>query len=209
MKIAAVSRSLAVMAFGIFVPLALLFQAYAGLNSLGERVAKSTGANSSAQIFSEARQYLHDANDYALYSVIAAERTNQLVVTNKQIMKIAVMQIGFAVASLGIMFVVLGFNDGGAEGALNAGGVKFDMKTGSTGAVVFVIGAAMATAGGVLRNDYSTVPIPGYIESADATGSQAHAMATTRFRKCAAQAREVRYECFYKFFESDFGSELK
>jgi hypothetical protein len=204
-----VARSLALFVFGVIVPTALLFQAYSGLNTLGDRVSRSVTDTSAAQTFSTARQSLHDANDYALYSVIAAERTNQLVVTNKQIMKISVMQIGFAVASLGIMFVVLGFSDGGAQGSMDAAGFKFDFKTGSTGAVVFVIGAAMATAGGVMRNDYQTVPIPGYIDGGDGDARQAHAAATGIFKECAKQPQPTRYECFYKFFEKQFKADIQ
>ena len=82
---------------------------------------------------------------------------------NKQIMKVTIMQIGFAVISVGMMFIVLGINDGGASGGAEVSGFKFDFKSGSTGVVVFVVGALMATAGGVLKNDYNTVPIPEFV----------------------------------------------
>jgi len=34
---------------------------------------------------------------------------------NKQIMKVSIIQIGFAVISIGMMLIILGINGGGAE----------------------------------------------------------------------------------------------
>ena len=204
-----ISRSLAIVIFGVVLPIFLLVQAYVGLSKAETLVRSSVAGKSAAESFADARRNLHDANDYALYSVIAAERTNQIVVTNKQVMKIAVMQIGLAVVSLGIMFVVLGFRDGGAETGIEAQGVRFDFKTGSTGAVVFVIGAAMAAAAGIMKNDYNTVPIPGYIQTGESSGSIAHVESLNLFRKCSNQNKISPYECFYKFFEKEFSGEVK
>lgn len=160
MRVELLSRSAAIVLFGIIVPIILLFQAYTGLSSVRSDLRALSSQQSVAKSLGEAKPYLVDANDYALYGMIHAERINLAVVTNKQHLKLAVMQIGFAVISLGLMFVILGINDGGGEGEGEAAGVKFNFKTGSTGAIVFVIGAAMATAGGVMRNEYQTVEVP-------------------------------------------------
>jgi hypothetical protein len=212
MNYVVVLRVLAIAIFGVVVPIILLFQAYWGLSLLSEQVGATGGSATAAQIFEEARVKLHDANDYALYSVISAEQANLSVLVNKQIMKISVMQIGFAVISLGIMFVILGFNDGGADTTVEAPGWKIDFKTSSTGAVVFVIGAAMAAAGGILKNDYSTVPIPGYIDRGDGSAQLEHARTVEIFRECRdlkPATPALSQECFYKMFEQEFGEEAK
>ena len=203
------ARTVSILVFGIFVPLALLFQAYVGLSSLGAKVGGDLANENPSQIFDSARKLLHNGNDYALYSVIAAEHANQVVVTNKQIMKVVVIQIGFAVVSIGIMFIILGIRDGGAEGAFDAAGIKFDFKTGSTGAVVFVIGAAMAAAGGILKNEYQTVPIPSYVDRLDGEEQRKYAISISRFKQCSKQDQSIKYECFYKFFEAEFQGDLR
>lgn len=203
-----ISQSIAILVFGVIVPLALLSQAYLGLSSLSSQVSGVLQKQNSSQIFRDARVLLHDANDYALFSLISAERTNHAVVTNKQIMKVAVMQIGFAVISIGVMFIILGINDGGAEGGFEASGLKFDLKTGSTGAVVFVIGAAMAAAGGIIKNDYQTVPIPGFIDRGDGEASRAHAETVALYKECKKMGGAVSQECFYKLFSQTFAADV-
>jgi hypothetical protein len=183
-------------------------QAYVGLSALSGQVSSALSAKTPAQVFAEAKPHLQGANDYALYSIIAAERTNQSVVINKQIMKIVVMQIGFAVASIGIMFIILGISDGGADGVVGWGTFKFDFKTGSTGVVVFVLGAAMATAGGVLKNEYATVPIPGFVQAVGApTGPDPQTLSD--FKQCRQFGGAVAQECFYVNFEKTNAEALK
>lgn len=206
------ARGAAIAIFGVAVPIMLLLQAYWGLSVLSEQVGATGGSATAAQLFEQARVKLHDANDYALYSVISAEQTNLSVLVNKQIMKISVMQIGFAVISLGIMFIILGFNDGGADATVESSGVKVDFKTSSTGAVVFVIGAAMAAAGGILKNDYNTVPIPGYIDRGDGAAQMEHARTVEIFQECRnlkPANPALSQECFFKMFEQEFGEEAK
>jgi len=209
MAVKTIGRGFSIAIFGVVVPVVLLIQAYVGLSALGDQVGSVVPTESAAQTFEEARVGLHDANDYALYSVISAERTNLAVVINKQVMKISVMQIGFAVISLGIMFVILGINDGGAEGGVEATGFKIDFKTSSTGAVVFVIGAAMAAAGGIMKNEYNTVPIPGYIDRGDGAAQQAHVKTIATYKECAKLETATAQECFYKLFTQEFRGDLK
>ncbi|MDH7975368.1 hypothetical protein QH494_24540 [Sphingomonas sp. AR_OL41] len=194
------ARSAVIVIFGGLVPVMLMLQAYVGLSSLNAEVRGALSSRSVAQALAEAKPTLRSANDYALYSVIAAERANQSVVTNKQVMKIAVMQIGFAVASIGVMFIILGFRDGAVEGGFATGALRFDLKTGSTGVVVFVLGAAMATAGGVLRNEYSTVPIPGFVQ-VEGIPAGADERTIAHFKECRALGGAAAQECFFKTFE--------
>jgi hypothetical protein len=118
--------------------------------------------------------------------------------TNKQVMKVSVMQIGFSVISIGMMLIVLGINSGGVKGAVEGAGLKFDFKTGSTGVAVFLVGAVMATAGGVLKNKYKTGVIPKYI-SEDSSKESEETIAA--YNECKSQKITSPQECFIKFYE--------
>ena len=200
---------LTVILFGVVVPVFLIAQAYISMGALDGTVSSVIPKESVAETFQDVRPVLHDANDYALYSVMSAERTNLMVVTNKQNMKVAVMQIGFAVISVGIAFIILGINDGGVTAGGEAAGIRLDFKTGSTGAAIFVVGAAMATVGGTLKNDYWTVPVPGYIDRGENSAGQAHARTIAIYRQCTKQQPAIADECFYKLFGSRFAGEVK
>lgn len=190
-----------ILIFGILIPVLILFQAYFGLSSSLDNVSESVKSGTGTALFNEASEKLVTGNDYVLFSLIYTENANQQVVTNKQIMKLSVMQIGFAVISLGLMFVILGFSDGGASGQGQSGGLSFSFSTGSTGLAVVVIGALMATEGGVLKNDYSTVPIPSYLSSVSSSGGFP---AQQAYSVCTEKAGEEVEACFLGLFKQYF-----
>jgi len=196
-------RTIAIIVLGILVPVFVLVQAYLGLSKLSDVVSGDVKAARPAQVLADVQPHLRTGNDYALFSVIAAEHTNEVVVTNKQVMKTVTMQLGFAVVSLGLMLTILGINDGGANGSGDFQGLKFDFKTGSTGVVVFVVGAAMAAAGGLLKNEYNTVPIPEFVYGQAAPSNAADARAAFQYRQCKAQAGKDYRECFVNSFEKN------
>lgn len=150
----------AVAMFGILIPVYLLGNVIGNVSSLNQEISYEGNLDSTIKSFAEAQNHLETANDYALLAMLSAESANQKTMINKQVMKVTVIQIGFAVISIGLLFVVLGFNDGGAEVAANSGEIVFNFKTGSTGLAAIIIGALMATLGGVLKNAYSTVEVP-------------------------------------------------
>jgi hypothetical protein len=195
-------RGLAVLLLGVLVPCVVLFQAYVGLTAANETVSRQLTATSPAQVFVGAAPSLRTANDYALFSFLSAEKTNQSVMLNKQVMKLSVMQLGFAVASLGMMFVVLGIRDGAVTAGGEVAAVKFDLRTGSTGLVVFLVGAGMAAAGGILSNEYRTVPTPNYIENGRISFSGAGDSDQVRqyYDECTEQAKASAAECFYNTY---------
>lgn len=159
-------RNLAVIIFGVIFPVVILFQAYMGINSLRNDVAYKTTISDLVTNFSDSKKHLLNANDYALYSLLYVEHANQKTMINKQVMKSTVVHIGFAVISVGMMLIILGIKEEGASGAeaeIEAHGIKFDFKTGSTGVAMFCVGAIMATIGGVLKNEYQTAEIPSYV----------------------------------------------
>lgn len=195
MKILDVAKQFVIVALGVVIPIFLLMQAYAGLSSLATDVGYVRKSENVSELFLSAKKSINNVNDYALLSLLYAEHANQKTMLNKQVMKVSIMQIGFAVLSVGMMFIVLGIKEGGAEGGIGIGEIKFDFKTGSTGLVVFVIGALMATAGGVLKNDYDTVPIPGY--AYDEVKPE-YWNVIIAFRRCKRESKAEKFESCLK-----------
>lgn len=120
---------------------------------------------------------------------------------NKQVMKTSIIHIGFAVISVGMMLIILGINEGersGAEAQMDVQGLKFDFKTGSTGAAMFLVGAIMATVGGVLKNDYQTSEIPIYSRMIS-TEHLAYEKSLKAYRACAQTDGELE-TCFAQIF---------
>jgi len=192
------ARHIVVLLFGVVVPLLILAQAYIGLVSLEEGVGYRSTHDDLVRTLSTAKKTLENGNDYALFSLLYTEHANQKTMVNKQIMKVAIMQIGFSVTSIGMMLIILGFSDGGISGAAEVSGIKFDFKSGSTGVVVFLAGALMATAGGVLKNDYNTVPIPEYVY---VESHQEYTKSIKAFMECKKLGDEKFKDCFIGFFQ--------
>lgn len=201
-------RSVAVAALGLALPLVVLIQAYTGLSHLSGVVARDVSPDVGVYLFKQIQPLAKTANDYALYSLIYSENVNETVIVNKQVMKIVIMQIGFAVSSLGLMFVVLGFNAGGASGKFKFLDVDIDFKTASTGVAVFIIGALMTTAGGVLKNDYTTLPLPNYIDPGAQAAPATDAGGLQAYKTCKAQAGDEFAACFASLYAQLHSAEL-
>lgn len=105
---------------------------------------------------------LTQPDDYTLYALIYVETSNRKVMLNKQLMKMAIIHIGFAVISVGMLLLLLGIDGGGMdfEGEHTGIGAKINLKIASSGVLVFVVGATMAALGGLLINQYKTADIP-------------------------------------------------
>jgi len=193
-----VVRPIAIVLFGVIVPLFILVQAYVGLATLGADVNNTRTSDDLVTTLSTVKKSLTNGNDYALFSLLYTEHANQKTMINKQIMKVAIMQIGFAVISVGMMLIILGFNDGGAAGGAEVSGVKFDFKSGSTGVVVFLAGALMATTGGVLKNDYNTVPIPEFVY---ADFNPEYTKSINAYNECKKLGEDKFKVCFIGIFQ--------
>lgn len=149
--------------FGIITPAIILYASYGNLSKSTELIQGDTSLASITESFKDANQNLFTFNDYSLFSLMLVEANNLKSIINKQHMKNTVMHIGYATISLGLSLILLGIKEenGGGEARIAASAITFDVKTGSTGAYVFVIGAIMATIGGSLPNKYqgSTIPL--------------------------------------------------
>ena len=153
-----------ILIFGLISPTAILSAAYFQLNKSTELIDADTSIAAVTANFAEVQEKLKYFNEYTLFSLMLVEANNLKSIINKQHMKNTVVHIGFATISLGLAFVLLGIKEekGGGSVSMNSMAVSFDMKTGSTGAYVFVVGALMATVGGSLPNQYKGSGIPVY-----------------------------------------------
>ena len=205
MKTLLLSRLIVIVIFGVIVPVIILFQAYQGTSYLSKNLPYTDTPDDLVKTFSAAKLSINNANDYALFSLLYTEHANQKTMINKQIMKVSVMQIGFSVISIGMMLIVLGINAGGIEGVGEANGIKFDIKIGSTGIAVFLVGSVMATVGGVLKNDYTTGQIPKYVFESSTKEHETIA----RYKQCKEQ-KEVNFErCFLASYEKINAESIK
>jgi hypothetical protein len=156
------ARGIAMVLFGLILPLAIAYNAHTRIAAAQATVEQATGTSYILELFENKHDSFDSANDYALIALADSERANLAVMINKQSMKLVVIYMGFAVMSFAMMFILLGFTDGPVDVKGEGPSIKVDLRFGSIGAAVFVIGAAMAAAGGLLKNEYKTVGLPDF-----------------------------------------------
>jgi hypothetical protein len=158
-------REISIVILGIVFPVILLFQAYQGMGEINATFQPGNDMFAILKNMPKSVQELHSVNDYEMLSMVFLETSNARVVMNKQRMKIAVIHIGFAVISIGLMMVMLGFDAGGIEatGSIKEDVAPVNIKVASTGVLVFLLGAGMSAAGGLMPNLYQTLGIPNYV----------------------------------------------
>lgn len=148
---------------GVVLPGLLLTLAYQAIGRLDDQLVVGADLNATAKSLPAPLQVFDSPNDYAFLLVAYLEAGNQRVMANKHRMKIAVMHIGFAVSCVGLLLMILGIDAGGIEIGGSAKDVaSVNMKVASSGVAVFVLGALMAAAGGLVPNRYTTLGVPGF-----------------------------------------------
>lgn len=203
-----ISRRIAVLLLGVIVPAIILFQSMMGLAALSTSINEADKEDV-VSLTSKLKSINPNGNDYSFVSLINSERSNKKVMVSKQIMKVSVMQIGFAVISLGMMLIVLGINDGGIEASADHQRLRFDFKTGSSGIVIFLVGASMAAAGGILKNDYTTVQLPNYLYISSSQELPANDKNILHnYQECKLRYATRLEECFTRFYELAYAQEI-
>lgn len=162
-------RAAAILIFGLFFPLFIALGVSGRIEHAEQFVVKATNNSYIMEQFEKHPDRFRSGNDYALIALADSERANLAVMINKQVMKLVVVYMGFAVMSFAMMFIVLGFTDAPVSASGTVSGMAFSLQFGSIGAAVFVLGAAMAAGGGLLRNDYRTVGLPAFLGSSSPT----------------------------------------
>lgn len=200
-KVVLLLKTIAVFILGLVFPVIIIFQSYMGLISLSNEYGNMTSANLLIEDVAKFKQNIKSDNDYRFVSLLYLEDKNYAVMVRKQVMKITIMQIGYATRSIGLMLIVLGFRDKEHNLAGSWDNIKLDFKTGSTGALVVVIGAIMATLGGVLKNDYNNNAIPAYQRQVYADD-----VVSDIYKGCIENAGEKAADCFLKSYEHAFST---
>jgi hypothetical protein len=196
------ARNLAAVLFGVLIPVVILGEAFFGLAAMQSTVLTQLKTPPGGLTMPAGRIANPSGNDYALFAMTFAESSNRMVIVNKQVLKTSVMEVGLAVVSLGLMVIVLGFETGGGAASGEVGGMKLNLQTASTGVVVFVAGAVMASAGGLMSNEYSTVGTPMFAQ-VGASGDQSTVETELGYYKECKQSAGRKYkDCFTDQFET-------
>lgn len=148
--------------FGLLLPTLIAYNAHTKIETAQRTVEKATGTSFIFKLFDSRNELFEEPSDYSIVALADSERANLAVMINKQSMKLVVIYMGFSVMSFAMMFILLGFTDGPVNAVGEGGGIKVDVRFGSIGAAVFVVGAGMAAAGGLLKNEYETVKLPNF-----------------------------------------------
>lgn len=172
------AKSVSAFIFGIVVPLVLLISASTTITKIVEDMnadAKLSGSHSEiVQWLKEYDIQPNQGNKYAFTSYLIAQQTNEKVIKKKTLMKAVLMQLGLVIVSIGILFIVLGFKEGGLNGtAAGVAGIDFNITIGSTGLATIFLGVLMITLGGVISNKFTTVGVPNFAHGNNPTISKA------------------------------------
>lgn len=171
-KSIALTRLIAIAMFGLLLPLFIALRVDSRIDSAEDFVTQAASSSFIIEQFERSPGKFRSPNDYALVALADSERANLAVMLNKQVMKLVVIYMGFAVMSFAMMFIVLGFTDAPVLASGSGAGFALNLQFGSIGAAVFVLGAAMAAGGGLLRNEYRTVGLPRFASGGAPTASK-------------------------------------
>ncbi|WP_273426062.1 hypothetical protein [Marinobacter sp.] len=193
-------RLFGVLVFGVVLPGIILYQAHVSISSLKGDVSYATTLEELSDEVDSAKSENWNVNHIALYSLLYVEHANQKTMQNKQAMKASIVNIGFAVISIGMMLIVIGIEsdkDIKVKGAVYD--FKFDIRTGSAGVAVFLVGAVMATLGGLLKNSYQTSEIPSYTHVVKSDYSSKHEKSVSAYKACRNKSSDFEL-CFAQVF---------
>lgn len=218
------ARASTVLLFGIFFPIVLLVSSYIGLKNTRDTISSIETPSALIGTIESMNRINADSRDYALYSLLYLENANKTMMVNKQVLKTTVIEIGFAVMSIGIMLLVLGI--GRSDGVDITSKIKsldlsFDVKTLSAGTAVFLAGALMSSSAGLLKNEYTLSEIPIYaaaakpvavtqIKSSQSLSALKNKINIVGFKTCdKLKEMSSKQECFFKYYFKYNEGELK
>ncbi|MCF2845816.1 hypothetical protein NH514_00305 [Pseudoalteromonas sp. ACER1] len=158
-----VTKIFSAVIFGLIIPGILTFNVMGNLAQLEQSINSKQDLEKVASIYRTLKEEVEVQNQYALASYLFSSAINQNTLINKQIMKTVAIHIGFSVISFGVLFIILGINQGSisASGTF-ANSTSIDFKSGSMGVGVILIGGVMVTTAAIHTNEYTGVSIPAY-----------------------------------------------
>jgi hypothetical protein len=160
--------------FGLIVPIVLIWSASQTvgqmLGDMNNDASQKAGHSEIVKLLQVYDIAPNNGNKFAFTSYLIAQQINEKVIKKKTLLKAVLMQLGLVIVSIGLLFIVLGFRDGGLKGgASGALGVDFNVTVGSTGLATIFLGVLMITFGGVVSNKFTTVGVPSFSHSNVAT----------------------------------------
>jgi hypothetical protein len=153
--------------FGLIVPLLLIWSSSQTVTKMVSDMNEDANLTKGhAEVYQLLESYdinPDHGNLYAFTSYLIAQQTNEKVIKKKTLLKAMLMQLGLVIVSIGLLFVVLGFKEGGVDGSASGiSGIDFNITIGSTGLATIFFGVLMITLGGVVSNKFTTVGVPKY-----------------------------------------------
>lgn len=149
-------------ALGIIIPIIVISIALTSMNDVMDSLDSRMSVSEIGEQISGLQGKMNHSNDYALYTVMFLERTNESVVISKQLIRSMVVLIGLTVICIGLAFAVLGVKEGGVDLNGSVQGFAFDVKASTPGLAAIAVGAIMVTIGGVWPGKYTTNQSPSF-----------------------------------------------
>jgi hypothetical protein len=149
-------------ALGIIIPIIVISIALTRMNDVMDSLDSRMSVSEIEEQISSLQGKMNHSNDYALYTVMFLERTNESVVISKQLIRSMVVLIGLTVICIGLAFAVLGVKEGGVDLNGSVQGFAFDVKASTPGLAAIAVGAIMVTIGGVWPGQYTTNQSPSF-----------------------------------------------
>ncbi|WP_374419507.1 hypothetical protein [Chromobacterium sp.] len=200
-----VARVLLIFFFGVVLPLLFMYGTYTQTTEVIAKLLK-TELISPERIMATSKGFNKEYNDYMMYSWSQAQLVNQTVVMAKLHIRAAIISIGLSSMSIGVMFVVVGINDGGGNLSVGGRGVSFSLITNSTGAIVFTIGAMMAAVSGLYPIRLSTGSLPAFNVATPSLRSEIarkpHISIEDMKQGCANYYLDEYKDCYIQFLEA-------
>lgn len=190
---------------GVIFPVFMLGASAYNLYQTSNQFKEMSQQQLSIKELNELKNIMKSPYDYGIISIIYMEKQAHKIFIHKQTMKIASMYIGYAVLSVGVMMLFLGIETK-KQNDINGNfmGLTFNIKSGSGGIIIFLLGASMIIIPGSINNKYQTPGIPGYGSGAPSNISQIKNNVLYIYQQCNKQTALSKDQCFTQSINSSF-----
>lgn len=193
-------RLAALLLFGLLLPTLLLWSAYGAISNLKTNAASAADLREVVKALPQPVQTFRQGNDYSLLFAVFADIGEYRQMVNRMQMKTAVMHVGFAIACVGLLLMVLGIDAGPLElGAGTKEAFVLNMKAASSGIAVFVLGAGLAGAAGLMPMQHQAATAEFLLGSMQEAPTQQLDPLVEQLQKalagCGSQEAQFRVQC--------------
>lgn len=198
-------KTLVFLLTGVIFPVFMLGASAYNLYQTSNQFKEMSQQQISVKELSELKSMMTSPYDYGITSIIYMEKQAHKIFIHKQIMKIASMYIGYAVLSIGVMMLFLGIETK-SQNDINGNfmGLTFNIKSGSGGIIVFLLGAIMIIIPGSINNKYQTPGIPAFGAGSSVDIRQIKSNVLYIYQQCNKQTTLPKDQCFTQSINSSF-----